>query len=149
MAKSVRDAMTANPRSIGASASVVEAARLMREQHIGSLPVTEDDRLVGMITDRDITTRVVAESAVPETTSVGDVYSRDLISVDPFGYVYDCDFNQMLRLPLGGGGAPRHLRDLVDDELDEGIRRYWDIVDQVLNDPVVPPLGIDLELSLV
>jgi CBS domain-containing protein len=83
MTKSVRDAMTEDPRSIGASASVVEAARLMREQHIGSLPVTEDERLVGMITDRDITTRVVAESAVPETTSVGDVYSRELISVEP------------------------------------------------------------------
>jgi CBS domain-containing protein len=82
MAKNVRDAMTQDPRSIGASASVVEAARLMREQHIGSLPVTEDERLVGMITDRDITTRVVAESAAPETTSVGDVYSRDLISVE-------------------------------------------------------------------
>ena len=93
MAKSVRDAMTADPRSIGASASVVEAARLMREQHIGSLPVTEDDRLVGMITDRDITTRVVAESAVPETTSVGDVYSRDLISVEP-----NSDLDEALRL---------------------------------------------------
>ena len=93
MAKSVRDAMTADPRSIGASASVVEAARLMREQHIGSLPVTEDDRLVGMITDRDITTRVVAESAVPETTSVGDVYSRDLISVEP-----NSDIDEALRL---------------------------------------------------
>jgi CBS domain-containing protein len=83
MTKSVRDAMTEDPRSIGASASVVEAARLMRAEHIGSLPVTEDDRLVGMITDRDITTRVVAESAAPESTSVGDVYSRDLISVGP------------------------------------------------------------------
>jgi CBS domain-containing protein len=93
MAKSVRDAMTENPQSIGASASVVEAARLMREQHIGSLPVTEDDRLVGMITDRDITTRVVAESAVPETTSVGDVYSRDLISVEP-----NSDLDEALRL---------------------------------------------------
>jgi CBS domain-containing protein len=93
MAKSVRDAMTADPRSIGASASVVEAARLMLEQHIGSLPVTEDDRLVGMITDRDITTRVVAESAVPETTSVGDVYSRDLISVEP-----NSDLDEALRL---------------------------------------------------
>jgi CBS domain-containing protein len=93
MAKSVRDAMTADPRSIGASASVVEAARLMREQHIGSLPVTEDDRLVGMITDRDITTRVVDESVVPETTSVGDVYSRDLISVEP-----NSDLDEALRL---------------------------------------------------
>ena len=83
MAKSVRDAMTENPRAIAASASVVEAARLMREEHIGSLPITDDEKLVGMITDRDITTRVVAEAADPNTTSVEDVYSRDLISVEP------------------------------------------------------------------
>ena len=83
MAKSVRDAMTENPRSIRASASVVEAARLMRDEHIGSLPITDDEELVGMITDRDITTRVVAEAADPKMTSVGDVVSRDLISIEP------------------------------------------------------------------
>jgi CBS domain-containing protein len=75
--------MTGSPRSIGASASVVEAAQLMREAHIGSLPITEDEQLVGMITDRDITTRVVAEAADPATTSVGDVSSQDLVSVEP------------------------------------------------------------------
>ena len=83
MAKSVRDAMTENPRSIGVSASVIEAARLMREEHIGSLPITDDEKLVGMITDRDITTRVVAEAADPNTRSVGDVYSGNLVSVEP------------------------------------------------------------------
>src|SRR5580765_6578018 len=83
MAKSVRDAMTEDPRSVGASASVVEAARLMREEHIGSLPITDDEQLVGMITDRDIATRVVAEAADPMKTSVGDVYSQDLITVEP------------------------------------------------------------------
>jgi CBS domain-containing protein len=82
MAKSVRDAMTEDPRSIGASASVVEAARLMREEHIGSLPITDDEQLLGMITDRDITTRVVAEAADPKTTPVADVCSRDVISVE-------------------------------------------------------------------
>ena len=93
MAKSVRDAMTGDPRSIGATASVVEAARLMREQHIGSLPITEGEKLVGMITDRDITTRVVAEAADPKVTSVEDVYSRDLISVEP-----DNDLQEALQL---------------------------------------------------
>jgi CBS domain-containing protein len=93
MAKSVRDTMTADPRSIGASASVIEAARLMREEHIGSLPITDDEKLVGMITDRDITTRVVAEAADPKTTSVGDVYSPDLISVEP-----DKDLEEALQL---------------------------------------------------
>ena len=93
MAKSVRDAMTENPRSIGASASVVEAARLMRDEHIGSLPITDDEELVGMLTDRDITTRVVAEAADPKMTSVGDVVSRDLISVEP-----DEDLEEAVRL---------------------------------------------------
>src|SRR5215831_12822005 len=93
MAKSVRDAMTEDPRSISASASVVEAARLMREQHIGSLPITDHEQLVGMITDRDITTRAVAEGADLETTSVGDVYSRDLISIEP-----DRDLEEALKL---------------------------------------------------
>ncbi|HSS81795.1 MAG TPA: CBS domain-containing protein [Gaiellaceae bacterium] len=93
MANSVRDAMTADPRSIGKSVSVVEAARLMREQDIGSLPITDDERLVGMITDRDITMRVVAEGGDPQATSVEDVYSQDLISVEP-----DNDLEEALRL---------------------------------------------------
>ena len=91
--KSVRDAMTENPRSIGASATVVEAARLMREEHIGSLPITDGEQLVGMITDRDITLRVVAEAVDPTSTSVGDVYSRDIISVEPGN-----DLEEALRL---------------------------------------------------
>jgi CBS domain-containing protein len=93
MAKSVREAMTQDPRSIGASASVVEAARMMREEHIGSLPITDDEQLVGVITDRDITTRVVAEAANLEMTSVGDVYSREPISVEP-----DKDLEEALQL---------------------------------------------------
>jgi CBS domain-containing protein len=93
MAKSVRDTMTENPRSINASASVVDAARLMREEHLGSLPITDDEQLVGMITDRDITTRVVAEASDPLKTSVEDVYSRDLITVEP-----DKELDDALRL---------------------------------------------------
>ena len=93
MANSVRDAMTENPSSIEASASVVEAARLMREEDIGSLPITDGEKLVGLITDRDITTMVVAEGADPEATSAGDVSSRDPISVGP-----DKDIEEALQL---------------------------------------------------
>ncbi len=103
MANSVRDAMTENPRSIGASASVVEAARMMREEDIGSLPITDDGKLVGMITDRDITTRVVADAADPEATSVGDVSSRDPISVEA-----DKEIEEALKLmatPSGSAAA--------------------------------------------
>jgi CBS domain-containing protein len=108
MAKSVRDAMTEDPRSIGTSATVVEAARLMREQHIGSLPITDGEQLVGMITDRDITTRVVAEAADLETTSVGEVSSGDLISVEPDNELDEAlnlmARHQVRRLPVVEGG---------------------------------------------
>jgi CBS domain-containing protein len=93
MSKRVREAMTADPRSVGASASVVEAARLMRAGHIGSLPITDDERLVGMITDRDIATRVVAEAADPRLTTVGDVSSGNLVSIAP-----DEELEEALRL---------------------------------------------------
>jgi CBS domain-containing protein len=93
MAKSVREAMSDNPSSIGTAESVVEAARLMRDKHIGSLPVTEDKRLVGILTDRDITTRVVASGTAPEAMPVEDVYSRDPVSVEP-----NSDLDEALQL---------------------------------------------------
>ena len=132
MATSVRDAMTENPRSIGASASVVEAARLMREGHIGSLPITDDKELVGMITDRDITTRVVAEAADPKTTSVGDVYSRDVISVEP-----DKDLEEALqlmaqhqvrRLPVVENGTLVGIVAQADVALGENEKRVGELV---------------------
>jgi len=108
MAESVRDAMTEDPRSIGPSVSVVEAARLMREGDIGSLPITDDEKLVGMITDRDITTRVVAEGSDPKVTSVSDVYSRDLISVEPDEGIEEAlrlmAHHQVRRLPVVENG---------------------------------------------
>jgi CBS domain-containing protein len=85
--------MTEDPRSIGQSASVVEAALLMRQEDIGSLPITSDEKLVGIITDRDITTRVVAAAADPQVTSVADVYSQDIVTVEP-----DNDLEEALRL---------------------------------------------------
>ena len=93
MALKVRDTMTGSPRSIDASTSVVEAAQLMREGHIGSLPITDDEQLVGMITDRDIAMRVVAEAADHTKTSVGDVSSRDVVTVEP-----DEDLDEALQL---------------------------------------------------
>jgi CBS domain-containing protein len=90
---SVRDTMTANPLSIETSASVVEAARLMRQEHIGSLPVVKGGQLVGMITDRDLALRVVAESADPQSVTVGEVASHDTVTAQP-----DQDLDEALRL---------------------------------------------------
>ena len=132
MATSVRDAMTENPRSIGASASVVEAARLMRDEHIGSLPITDDEKLVGMITDRDITTRVVAEAADPKATSVGDVYSQDLVSVEPDRDVEEAvqlmARHQVRRLPVVENGRLVGMVAQADIALKENEKRTGQLV---------------------
>ncbi len=81
--KHVRDVMTSSPRTIDPSTSVDEAARLMREQDVGSLPIVEGDRLRGMVTDRDIAIRVVADGMDPRSTKVDEIATRQLVTVDP------------------------------------------------------------------
>jgi CBS domain-containing protein len=83
MASTVRDVMTANPRTVGTDASLVEAARTMRDADIGPVIVTEGDRLAGIVTDRDIVVRAIAEGRDPSSTSVADVSSRDVETVRP------------------------------------------------------------------
>ena len=135
MAKSVRDAMTEDPRSIGASASVVEAARLMREEHIGSLPITDDEQLVGMITDRDITTRVVAEAGDLKMTSVEDVYSRDLISVEPESDLAEAlalmARHQVRRLPVVENGRLVGIVTQADIALTETEKKTGELVEAI------------------
>jgi CBS domain-containing protein len=135
MAKSVRDAMTEDPRSIAASASVVEAARLMRDGHIGSLPITDNEQLVGMITDRDIATRVVAEAADPQTTSVEDVYSRDLISVGPDEDLEEAlqlmARHQVRRLPVVENGRLVGIVAQADIALSENEKRTGELVEAI------------------
>jgi CBS domain-containing protein len=135
MAKSVRDAMTEDPRSIAASASVVEAARLMRDGHIGSLPITDNEQLVGMITDRDIATRVVAEAADPQTTSVEDVYSRDLISVGPDEDLEEAlqlmARHQVRRLPVVENGRLVGIVAQADIALSENEKKTGELVEAI------------------
>src|SRR4051794_39553778 len=83
MAKQVRDAMTSNPRTTSSSQSLADAAQIMKSEDVGSVPVVDEGRLVGVVTDRDIAIRAVAEGADARTTSVGDVASRELVTVEP------------------------------------------------------------------
>ncbi|HWG57283.1 MAG TPA: CBS domain-containing protein [Gaiellaceae bacterium] len=77
----VRDVMTASPATVEPSSSIEDAARLMRDEDTGALPIVEGERLVGMITDRDIAIRAVAEGRIDAT--VGELASKDLVSIDP------------------------------------------------------------------
>ncbi len=81
--KSIRDLMTSNPRTVEPSTPIVEAARAMKEADVGSMPIVDGDTVVGILTDRDIALRVVAEGKDPQATTVESVASRDLITVDP------------------------------------------------------------------
>jgi len=84
MTKHVSDAMTPEPRVISRSASAVEAAKLMLEEDVGSLPmVDEDGMLVGIVTDRDIALRVVAHGKNPDTTRISEVATTDPHCADP------------------------------------------------------------------
>ena len=83
MAEGIREVMTANPSSLGSGSNAVEAARLMRDLDAGIIPIVEGDKLVGAVTDRDIALRVVAEGKNPETTTVGEIASRELVTIDP------------------------------------------------------------------
>jgi CBS domain-containing protein len=93
MGKNVKDVMTSNPTTVQSDATVVEAARIMRDQDTGIVPVVENDRLVGTVTDRDITVRVVAEGRDPESTTVREIASTDVVSVEP-----QQDLSEALRL---------------------------------------------------
>ena len=93
MGKSIRELMTSNPRSSQADKPVIEAAKIMRDNDVGLVPIVEGDRLVGTLTDRDIAIRLVAEGKDPASTPVKDVASRDLVTVDP-----DQDLDEALRL---------------------------------------------------
>jgi CBS domain-containing protein len=74
----VREIMSHKLETILPSASLHEAAQKMRDLGVGSLPVAEDGRLIGMITDRDICCRGVADGFDPANTDVREIMSHDV-----------------------------------------------------------------------
>jgi len=93
MGQRIREVMTSNPSTIEPNKTVADAARIMKQEDAGVVPVTENGRLTGMVTDRDIAIRVVAEGKDPKSTPVREVASKDLVTVDP-----EQDLDEALRL---------------------------------------------------
>jgi CBS domain-containing protein len=89
----IRDVMTADPQSVGSGTSVVDAARVMRDTDTGIVPIADGDRLVGVVTDRDIAVKVVAHGRDPQATTVDDIASTNLVTIDP-----EQDLDEALRL---------------------------------------------------
>ncbi|RCG33121.1 CBS domain-containing protein [Sphaerisporangium album] len=79
----VRDVMTHRPVCLPADAAVSKAARLMRDQAIGDVLVLKDDRLFGVVTDRDIVIRAVAEARDADSTPLGTLCTSEPVTVRP------------------------------------------------------------------
>jgi len=102
--KKIREVMTPHAVCIGPESTLVEAASRMRELDVGALPICENDRLAGMLTDRDIALRGIAESQDPKTVRVRSIMSPGIV------YIFDdqdveeaarlMDVKQIRRLPV-------------------------------------------------
>jgi CBS domain-containing protein len=79
----VRDVMTAEPLTLDVGETLVAAARQMRDADIGDVIVTEGGAVRGIVTDRDIAVRGVAEEFDPATTTLSQVITQDLVTVGP------------------------------------------------------------------
>jgi CBS domain-containing protein len=89
----VEQAMTTDVRTVAPDERIVEAARIMRDEDTGSVPVVESNRVVGIVTDRDIVVRGVADGRDVGSLNVREVCSSELVTVEP-----GRDLDEALRL---------------------------------------------------
>jgi CBS domain-containing protein len=78
----IRDVMTPDPRTVSPNDSIQAVAQIMREEDAGIVPVVENGRLVGLVTDRDIVVRAVAQG-MPPTERVGQIATTEIEAVTP------------------------------------------------------------------
>jgi CBS domain-containing protein len=83
MARHIKDVMQTNPVTLSAASLVMEAARAMRDADVGDVIVTEHDQIYGIVTDRDLVVRALAEGADWATVKLGDICSRELTVLAP------------------------------------------------------------------
>ncbi|GAA3504648.1 CBS domain-containing protein [Streptomyces prasinosporus] len=118
MAELVKDVMTPGVVAVRPDASLVEAAQLMRTQNIGDVVVADGQRVVGVLTDRDIVVRAVAEGADPLGVSAGSVCSPDPLTLTPEDPVSSAVTlmreHAVRRIPVVENGLPVGLVSLGD-----------------------------------
>jgi CBS domain-containing protein len=118
MARTVEEIMTRDPRTIDASGTVLDAARIMRDNDIGDVIVVDGDQLNGIVTDRDIAVRVVAEGRDPASTPVSEACTTGVEAIEPNASVDDAlsamREKDIRRLPVVDGGRPVGIVSLGD-----------------------------------
>jgi CBS domain-containing protein len=107
METAIRDIMTREVEAAQPDMTIQDAAQMMKTRDIGSLPVCEGRKVVGMVTDRDITIRGVADGRPPSSTRVEEVMSRQVISVKEDARLGEAERlmhdRQLRRLPVVNG----------------------------------------------
>jgi CBS domain-containing protein len=93
MGTKVGDVMTSRPRAVTPQTTLSEVAEVMDTEDVGAVPVVEGDRLVGIITDRDIVIRAIAKGKDPSGMPASEASSRELVTVSP-----DDDLSDALNL---------------------------------------------------
>jgi CBS domain-containing protein len=131
----VREAMTPYPRAVEPATLLSEAAQLMKQEDVGSLPVVENGRLIGMLTDRDIVTRAVAESVDVGACRVGDVASRELVTVEPEQGLDEAlrlmAQHKVRRLPVVEGERLVGILGQADVAFESKEKRVGEVVEQI------------------
>jgi len=110
--------MTRDPRTVNASDTIVDAARTMNEADIGDVVVVDNGDVQGIVTDRDIVVRAIAEGRDPQSTSVSDVCTTGIDTIEPSASVDDALRKMrdadIRRLPVVQDGRPVGIVSLGD-----------------------------------
>lgn len=142
MGSKVRDLMTTRPRSVTPDTQLPTVAELMESEDVGAIPVVDGERLIGMVTDRDIVVRAIAKGKDPRGMPVSEIASQDLVTVDP-----DDDVDDALRLMAQY--QVRRLAVVEEDERLVGVVSQADValhakektVGELVEDISRPPTG--------
>jgi CBS domain-containing protein len=118
MTRTVEEIMTRDPRTVDASDTIADAARVMRDSDIGDVVVMEDGQVAGIVTDRDIVVRAVSDGRDPDSTNVSDVCTPSVETIAPEASVDDAlslmREKDIRRLPVAKSGRPVGILSLGD-----------------------------------
>ena len=118
MGQSIRDVMTTSPHTVRADATLEDAAREMKGDDIGAVLVEENGSVAGILTDRDIVVRAIAEGRDPSSTKVSEVASSDVKTLTPDSSVEDAikivREQHVRRIPVVEDGRPAGIVSIGD-----------------------------------
>jgi CBS domain-containing protein len=132
----VSEIMTKNPVTVQPSATAKDAAELMKKENLGTVLVAEEDHLEGIVTDRQIATKVVAEGKDPARTRVNEFMTKDPVSASPDMEIEDVTKimgeNKFRRVPVVQDGKLMGIVSTAD--IAEHVRTCDVCIDNILNE---------------